>query len=239
VTLYEETGREKWLEMAAHTADLCLTWCVSYNFRFPKYSTFGKMDMKSLGAVYASVQNKHGAPGICSLSGVSLFKLYRATGNMRFLDQIVETAHNIFQYISLAERPIDKTCPGCIDERVEMCDWLEPVGEVGNGSTWAEVSALLTYLEVPGIYFQTDTGFLRVFDHVGATVKKEPGSYVLKIKNSTKYPASVNLFYERSSDMTKIIGYDPWALYKKIEVGAGCETVVILKENSDSCMDRQ
>ena len=84
ITLYEETGQGEFLGMAVHTANLCLTWCVSYGFRFPSVSTFGRLGMNSLGAVYASVQNKHGAPGICTLSGVSLLKLYRGHGESDF-----------------------------------------------------------------------------------------------------------------------------------------------------------
>ena len=121
--------------------------------------------------------------------------------------------------------------PGWIDERVEMSDWLEPVGEVGNGSTWAEVSALLTFLEVPGIYFQTDTGLLRVLDHVTVTVGETQADYSLELRNDTDFPAAVKLFYERSTDRTRVLGYAPWRAYRTIHLPARRQRTVTLRKD--------
>src|SRR5260370_5059067 len=72
VVLYEMSGNRKWLQYASEMAHQCATWMVSYDFQFPEHSLFGRLGMHSAGAVFANAQNKHGAPGICTLSGSSL-----------------------------------------------------------------------------------------------------------------------------------------------------------------------
>ena len=171
VVLYEHTGDPKWLKMAEDTACLCSTWVVAYNYRFPKHSEFARLGMKTTGAVFANVQNKHAAPGICTLSGDSLFKLYRFTGHLAWLELLQDVSFTITQYMSTAQRPIlswdvpkdasllrddniraeRETLPsGFICERVNMSDWESErcVGGVFNGSCWSETSALLTLAEV-------------------------------------------------------------------------------------------
>jgi hypothetical protein len=81
IVLYEGTKKREWLLAATDTARQCATWCVSYDYQFPPESLFAKLDIRTTGAVYANAQNKHGAPGICTLSGDSLLKLFRATGD--------------------------------------------------------------------------------------------------------------------------------------------------------------
>jgi hypothetical protein len=219
--LFEATGEEKWLAMAKDTANQCFTWCVSYDFNFPKNSSFGKLDMHTLGSVYANAQNKHSAPGVCTHSGVSLFKLYRATGDEKYLELIKEIAHNLTQYLSREDRPIESwdinpatgekqlMAPGVMCERVNMCDWegKKNVGEVFNGSCWCEVSNMLSYVEIPGLYVQTDTGFFSAIDHVDVTlVNRLEGKVTLKVYNPTKFKACVRVFVENSKEMKKILG---------------------------------
>lgn len=211
VTLWEVTGETEWLQAARDVAAQCATWVVSYDFQFPPDSTFGKLDMLTTGTVCANVQNKHSAPGICSLSGDSLFKLFRATGDRRYLDLIREIAHAIPQFMSRADRPIcDRRPnqrwpvmpPGWINERVNLSDWEERgnpdndirVGEIFGGSTWSEVAMMLTWTELPGIYVQPDAGLVAIFDHVEARL--EAGKLV--VENPTKFPASVKLWIEHA-----------------------------------------
>ncbi len=166
VVLYEVSGDPKWLRYATEMAHQCMTWMVSYDFQFPSHSLFGRLNMHSAGAVFANAQNKHGAPGICTLSGSSLFKLYRYTGRKVYLETIQELAHNLTQYLSRSDRPIAEMPAGWMNERVELSDWLEPIGEIEYQSTWPEVSNMLTYVEVPGLYVQPDTGFFCAIDHI-------------------------------------------------------------------------
>ncbi|MBC7958717.1 MAG: hypothetical protein H7X94_02520 [Vallitaleaceae bacterium] len=223
VVLYEVTGDLNWIEKAKEQANQCMTWCVSYDFEFPPASTFGKLEMKATGSVYANVQNKHSSPGICTLSGDALFKLYRATQDVKYLELIKEIAHNLTQYLSRSDRPItakvgywpgkksdsDSTYmpSGWMCERVEMSDWLEPIGEIFYGSCWCEISNMLTFVEVPGLYVQTDTGFVCAIDHITAEVVENTEQVLkLMIHNPTQYKADVKVFCESSIDLTKPLG---------------------------------
>lgn len=160
VKIYEVTGEEKWLHYAVVTANLCSSWVVPYNFIFSSNSEFRRLGMKTVGSVFANVQNKHSAPGICTLSGNSLYKVYQWTKDGRYLQMLREISLTISQYMSRMDRPIyswderpEKLLPGVICERVNMSDW-EGVGKVGgvfNGSCWSEVSNLLMLAEVAEI----------------------------------------------------------------------------------------
>ena len=86
VVLYEVTGERNWLDCARDMAQQAATWCMSYDFAFPAGSLFGRLGMRAAGSVWANVQNKHSAPGICTLSGDALFKLFRATGHSSYLE---------------------------------------------------------------------------------------------------------------------------------------------------------
>ncbi len=171
VTLYEETGDGKWLDRAEFMLHLCSSWVVSYNYRFPEGSEFARLGMKTVGSVFANVQNKHSAPGICTLSGDSILKLYRFTGKESYLELLRDIALTISQYMSTDERPVyswdvpkdasllnddtiraprEKLPQGFICERVNMSDWESErcVGGVFNGSCWCETSNLLMLAEV-------------------------------------------------------------------------------------------
>ena len=173
--LYEDTKQPLWLSRAEYLAWLCSSWVVSYNYRFPPSSEFGRLGMKTTGAVFANVQNKHAAPGICTLSGDSLLKLYRWTGNPRYLELLKDIALGISQYMSTEDRPIyswdvpkdasllgddqirverEKLPQGFICERVNMSDWESErcIGGVFNGSCWCETSNLLTLAELPELF---------------------------------------------------------------------------------------
>lgn len=228
ITLYEVTGDSEWLAPAVALAKQCASWVVDYDFEFPEKSTFGKLGMLTNGTVIANAQNKHSAPGICSLSGCSFLKLFRATGEMGFLRLIGEIAHAIPQYMSREDRPIVDNrpgqrwpvlAPGWINERVNISDWEErdgsageiKVGEVFGGSTWSEVAMLLTASELPGLYLQTDTGIMQVLDHVDVGIVERSGNeVVLEAKNPTTFEAVLRVFAETSGDArSKKLGMTP------------------------------
>lgn len=106
MALYSCTGDEKWVAQAVDTASLCASWCVSYDYAYEKDTQWAQRGIATTGAVWASVQNKHAAPGICTLSGASLFRLFRATGDIRYLELCREISHNITQFISTPENPM-------------------------------------------------------------------------------------------------------------------------------------
>ncbi len=166
VVLYDATGEKKWLQYAKECAHYCSSWVVSYNYKFTESSEFNRLNMKTVGTVFANIQNKHSAPGICTLSGDSIYKLWEWTGDQLYLELIKDIALAISQYMSTRQRPIYdwdlKNCEnraeaeshllpqGFINERVNMSDWEgeECVGGVFNGSCWCETSNLLALAEV-------------------------------------------------------------------------------------------
>lgn len=197
MTMYEVTEEKEWLRYAEDAAAFCSTWMIPYDYKFPASTLFGQLDMKTTGAVWANTQNKHGGPGICTLSGDCLFKLYRATGNKLYLGMAYDVAHNIMQYIARADRPIKDQHIGWINERVNLSDWegRENIGNVFHGNTWAQVSAMLTVAQIPGIYINPVKKELVVFDHVAAKLNGN----TLTINNPTKFDANVRVFVDNHS----------------------------------------
>lgn len=213
IALYEVTGDAHWLPIAKVSANQCASWCVSYDFDFPKDTVFGQLNMNTTGSVYANVQNKHSAPGICTLSGVSLLKLYRATGDKFYLQLCKEISHNITQYLSRDDRPIlswdDRELPaGWMCERVNMSDWEQKdrIGGVFYGSCWCEVSTLLTYNEIPGVWILSDIGEVVVFDHILVTIEECENTWVVNLENPTKFDAQVKVYIESSHEFDKVWG---------------------------------
>lgn len=168
VTLYRLTGREKWLSYSRYLAEFCSSWVVAYNYKFREGSEFARLDMKSTGCVFANVQNKHAAPGICTLSGYSLYLLYQWTGEELYRELFHDITESVSQYMSTEKRPIyswdmpkdatlvkngertyiapQKQDAGFICERVNMSDWETErcIGGVFPGSCcWCETANLL------------------------------------------------------------------------------------------------
>lgn len=235
VLLYEATLNGEWLQRAEEMAKQCLTWVASYDFAFPPDSCFGKLGIRAAGSVWANVQNKHSAPGICTLSGDSLFKLYRYTGNETYLREIQVMAHNLTQYLCRTDKQIgdpEKMHPGYICERVNFSDWegRENIGGQLFGSCWSEVALMLTTIELPGVYAQPDTGLVCAFDHVEATIA---GSS-LEITNSTEFDAAVRLLIESSSNMHEILEQGTVRECPVAIIPAGDTVRIPLKEESVS-----
>lgn len=212
VTLYEITKKTYWLDEAKKAAWHAASWVMPYDFSFPPESTFGRLDMRTTGSVWANAQNKHSAPGICTLSGVSLFKLARASQDFAYLDLLKQIAHGVTQYLSTEDRPVFGMPAGWMCERVNTSDWEDPVTPVGEGfaaSCWCEVSSLLTYAEVPGLYIQPDTNYLNMLDNGTAQIRRTTEEEVeVEIKNPTKFDMNLSVFSELSSQAGQILGQD-------------------------------
>lgn len=276
VVLYRYTGRGEWLEYAQDTASLCASWCVGYDYAYQRDTQFFQRGTATTGAVWASVQNKHAAPGICTMSGESLLHLYRATGDAAYLELLRDIAHNITQYVSTPEKPMYASyvwhngnahrhklmirgyaralavlsaksnglkkllAPlyqsifnpvGRINERVNLSDWegTNNVGEVPIGSCWCEVSAMLTYLEIPAVYVQPDTGFCFAMDHIECSVQSKTDSeLVLALKNPTAQDAEYRIFVENDSDRAMPLREPCMCRFQTVRVQAhGTKTVVL------------
>ena len=205
--LYESTLDQKWLKMAEEMANQFSTWVMPYNYQFPENSTLGKLGVQTIGIVGANTQNRHGAPGICTHSGIALWRLFRATGNIRYINLLRDIAFVMPQYLSHPLRPIEKLKIGWMSERVSTTDWLEGIGELMYGSTWAETSLMLTYIELPGVYIQPDKSLICVLDNIETQIIQDKYKMLtVKFTNPTQAGAVVRLFIESSEQANKPLG---------------------------------
>jgi len=222
MTLYWATGSPEWLDRARTEAALCATWTLSYDFEFPPQSQIAQLGGHMAGAVWASTQNKHATPGICTSSGDALFKLFRATGDRRYADLIRDIQH---AHTEATEMPGHRTCgsgPGGSMERIQTGD-AEGKGAIGNyiqtQNGWTELSGLMMATELPGIYLRTDTGALYVFDHIEAkVVERGRSKVVLELTNRTNYDASVSIFAEQAREAIKPLAYTAYLRWPKVRI---------------------
>jgi hypothetical protein len=227
--LYEKTRNEKWLQYSREMATQFSTWVMSYDYEYADNCLFGKLNMKTTGAVFANTQNKHGSPGICTHSGLALLRLYRATNNPIYLQLLTEITQAIPQYMSHTTRPIAGMPAGWINERVSTTDWFEGIGEIKAGSTWAETSMLLTAVELPSIYVDAELKTCFTFDHLNAEIVSVKGKYLrLKVTNPTKFDANFKILVEN-----KILKATSWEQnkllnMKKYSLKAGEMKVIII-----------
>lgn len=237
VQLYETTRKSIWLSYAEYTSEIAMTWVMSYDFVFPAHSTAAKRGVHSSGTVFANAQNKHSAPGICTLSGNSLLKLFRFTGNAKYLQDLHAIAHSLPQYVSLAEDlefTLEKKYlpPGYMNERVQTSDWegKETVGEFLYGSNWPEVSMLLTFVEVPGVYVDFTSRTVQVFDHVECYVTQwDQDSIHLELYNPTAYSTMVTLLADECTYARRLT-HNYFAQMKTVNISAGEHKQIELKK---------
>lgn len=231
--LYEITRDVKWLEYACDAAAFFSTWVVSYDYRFPESSVFGQHDVKSAGAVWASVQNEHGAPGIYVLSGDFLLKLYRSTGDRRYLELDRDMSHNIVQYVNTENNRIQSEGGfGYVSERVNIGDWegFEDIGKIPQNDSniaW-ENTTLFHTTQNPGIYVTPDTGELTLFDHVNAEIiGSDTDSVTLKITNPTYRDGDISVLAESSAYARETpLGWNACHSWPVVHISSG-ETVTV------------
>ncbi len=235
VSLYDATHEVKWLERAGETARQFSTWVVSYDFKFPPDSMFGKAGIHTTGSVYANTQNKHSAPGLCTLSGLGLLKLFRATGDRFYLDLLWDIAHGMPQYLPHPLKPLGDAQPGHMCERVNMTDWegVERIGETLGMTTWAETSLMLTTIEIPGLYVRPDLSLVIAFDHITADVLEDgPIEMKVRLTNPTALPAAVRIFSESGHDAKKPLPENYLYECAILEMISGeAKTITFLKSN--------
>lgn len=157
VLLYEATKEQKWITYAKHSLHLLSSWIMPYSYVFSMDSELGRLRIHTVGSVFANVQNKHSAPGFCTASGDAVYKLYKYTGNRKYLELLRDVVFCIPQFVSTESRPLfswdkepRKLLPGWINERINTSDWEgeQRVGEVFYGSCWCETALLLTFSEI-------------------------------------------------------------------------------------------
>lgn len=220
MTLYETTGDDIYLKQSADLAHLCATWTVSFPYRLPANTPLAKLGANLTGAVWASTQNKHGAPGFCTQSGDALFKLYRATGDTLYADFIRDVIHAHAEGV----QPNGK-----ITERLTYCD-ADSRGSRGDGGKtgWNETNGALMALEIPGIYVRTDLGTAYAFDHVVVKEVKKAGNAVkLVLHNPTEFDATVTLFAENGEQAAAPLGDNAFMDWKQKAVVKAGKTITV------------
>lgn len=225
MALYWATGDRDWIEKARTVANLGATWTLSYDYEFPPQSQIARLGGHMAGAVFASTQNKHAAPGICTSSGDYVFKLYRATGDVRYAELIRDIQH---AQVEATEMPGHPTCgmgDGASMERIMTTD-AEGKAEIGNfihtENAWTEMDGLMMATELPGIYLQTDADVFFVFDHVEAEVsRRDPTGVTLTATNPTPYPARVTIFAESATQAKQPLDYTAYLRWPRVELAAG------------------
>lgn len=199
MTLYEVSGDTVYREQCADLANLCATWTVSFRYRLPADTPLARLGADLTGAVWASTQNKHGAPGFCTQSGDALFKLYRSTGDTLYAALLRDIIHAHAEGVQPNGR---------ITERLTYCD-ADSRGSRGDGGQtgWNETNGALMAVEIPGIYLRTDTGQAYVFDHVVLRkIEKTDKGITLTLFNPTAYDATVTLLAEDGTQAAKPLG---------------------------------
>jgi hypothetical protein len=220
MALYETTGDRAWLEKSRALANLAATWVVSFDYELPPETELGRLGAKLAGVVWASTQNKHGAPGFCTSSGDPLFKIYRATGDRRYAELLRDVVHAHAEGIR---------SDGQITERLTYCD-ADSRGTRDGGSTgWNELNGILMAMEVPGVYVRVDQGDVIVFDHVKAhDVRRDRAGMTFTLTNTTAWPASVKVFGEAAEHAARPLGYTAFLAWPRVELGPGeSKTVTI------------
>lgn len=222
MALYENSGDVAWLEKSRNLANLLATWVVSYDYELPKDTELGSLGAKLAGVAWASTQNKHGAPGICTSSGDALFKIYRATGDRRYAELLRDIVHAHAEGI----KP-----DGRITERLTYCDADSrgSRGGAGDSTGWNELNGILMAMELPGIYVRTDKDELYVFDHVEAqVVKRDKEGVTLKITNPTTFDARVAIVAENEKQSQQPLGITAFLKWPKVEIKSGATIQVTL-----------
>jgi hypothetical protein len=249
MALYRATHDPAWLDKAEVAAALGATWTLSYDFAFPPNSDLAKLKVHAAGAVWASAQNKHAAPGICTASGDYLFKLYRATGKRTYAELLRDIQHAHTEMVETPGRPtisVGSGDPwtteqrvnsfGCSMERLQVTD---SEGKLGTGrlarntsNGWTELNGMLMALEIPGVYLQLDRDEMYVFDHIEVkTLKRSKDGVKLEIRNPTRFDAKVSVFAETSADAKKPLDYPAFLKWQKVNVRAGETRTVNIDSN--------
>lgn len=230
MALYNYTSDQKWLSMAKVEAALCATWTLSYAPVFPSSSTIGKLQSNMTGAVWASIQNKHAAPGVCTSSGDYLFKLFRVTGDSLYADLIRDIQHAHAEAVNMPGHITSNYLVGSSMERIQPSD-AEGRESIGNfiytRNSWTETNGVLMALELPGIYVISDKSKCYVFDHIVATIiMKDKNGLVLELSNPTVYDARVAVMSETSQEAKRPLGYTAFLHWPKVPVKAGGKVFV-------------
>jgi hypothetical protein len=204
VTLFDVTRERIWIDRARAAGHLLASWVISYDAGADRGRPGA---LRSSGAVLTDAQSRTGLPGYVLASGDALLRLYRATGEVAWLDLLRDTTHNLGQYLQRTETPAEVASSSSNPAqrpqrpRVDTSGWLDAGGGVVPVDGVYDAIGLLAYTEVPGVYAQPNSGFVYAFDHVEARLKERlAGRLIVALHNPTPVEATVRLFSESAAD---------------------------------------
>ncbi|MES1205210.1 MAG: hypothetical protein ABUS79_04660 [Pseudomonadota bacterium] len=225
VTLADATGDAAWFDKAAEAAHQAASWVVAWDAPFAEPTTLARMGARTTGAVLVSAEDKWALPGFAGLSGDALFRLYRATGRVAYLELLRETVHNSSGYVATRDRlPAPEARPGWVAGRIPVGDALGAPGDVPDATPagTAQACVLLCATEIPSLYVQPDTGFCFAFDHVDARVTSQtPALVKVSVHNPTAYEADLRLFAEPDRDRARPLPPHPLWGARSLALGPG------------------
>ncbi|RVU20921.1 hypothetical protein EOT10_26675 [Streptomyces antnestii] len=230
MALYQYTRKSVWLDRAKVQAALCSSWTLAYDPQFPAGSDIARLEGRMAGAVWASSQNKHAAPGVCTSSADHLFKLYRATGQKKYAELISDIQHAHAEAVNMPGHITTDYLIGSSMERIQPSDaeGKESIGKfIWTRNSWTETDGILMALELPGIYVRPGEDILFTFDHVRVErIDGNVGSTVLRLTNDTPYAARVSVLAETARQASRPLGYTAFLEWPRVEVPAGGEVTV-------------
>lgn len=232
VSLYEKTREECFLQYAQFCADYCSGWVPAVEYSFPEGTLMHRLKVDSRGSVQANLQNQHGAPGCCTMSGSSLLRLYYYTGEERFLALLQEIAHNCVQYIATDDTTYthyngkSALRKGEISEKVYFQDARFPKGEINGASGgWTESSVLMTLTDNPGMVYDGRNGKFFMLDHLEYRIS----NHKLTLKNPFDTPVKSRCLFLTETPLPtleRVIHPDKGAF--EIELAPGEEKTIPL-----------
>ncbi|MBB2147382.1 hypothetical protein [Pedobacter gandavensis] len=195
------------------------------------------MKSNMAGAIWASIQNKHAVPGICTASGDYIFKLFRATGKIGYADLIRDIQHAHAEAVNMPGHATTNGLIGSSMERIQLSD-AEGKNSIGNyintRNSWTETNGMLMALELPGIYLNTDQQKLYVFDHVKAEILSGNSSgTTIQLHNPTAYDPEVSMMAETENQAKKPLGYTAFLKWPKVKLKAGESLKIQVKSNTE------
>ena len=239
--LWEKTGEAVWLKAARDALALYATWVNAYDYPLPKDSREGRFNTHTTGAVWANLQNRHGAPGPFFWGHDVLFRLWRATNDERIFELLRDTVRGCGQYIHTPLHPvIPKGTVGAVSERVNTGDWESRQGignQIGEGDSnlnWCS-TVLMEMLETPGVYvlLDGDRTEVRAIDRIAA--RWIDGA--LNLVNTTAWATTVSVLVETPAERARLFADEmPSLTWRKVALAPG-QSVTLLK--SEICKEVQ
>ena len=128
IALYEADRQDRWLRLAAQSADWMMTFRWTYNIAFDPHTLLGHYDFRTRGADQASPSNQHlGSYGLICLG--ELVRLWRYTGDDHYLHRARDNLECFLQFIARADGDFN-AAKGMVSERYYQTNCFQAKGSL-------------------------------------------------------------------------------------------------------------